>query len=154
MTAGKDSTDAGTSGAHGPGAAHAPSDDRIRRLLRYTGVNIVSLVVDYTVFLSLMAVLGLPVTASVIGYAVAFSLNYKLSRWLVFAGRGTHKSEKRLFTEFMATGLLGIALTATVTAAAIHLVGLAPAIAKAAAMLICFVTLYLVRSRLVFTLPS
>ena len=132
----------------------APDGDaraaRLRRLLRYTGVNLVSLVVDYTVFLALMAVLGLPVTASVAGYAVAFALNYKLSRLLVFVGRSATKSERRLFTEFMATGLLGIALTATVTAAGVHILGLAPTIAKAAAMLICFVTLYLVRSRLVF----
>lgn len=125
--------------------------ERIRRLLRYTGVNLVSLVIDYGVFLGLMHLSGLPVLASVAGYAVAFSVNYKLSRWLVFAGDGAHKSDRRLFTEFMATGVLGIALTAMVTATGIHLLGLAPTIAKGAAMLICFVTLYVIRSRFVFT---
>ncbi|WP_083567719.1 GtrA family protein [Hyphomicrobium sp. CS1GBMeth3] len=125
--------------------------ERILRLVRYTGVNLVSLVIDYGVFLGLLNFTGLPVLASVAGYAVAFSVNYKLSRWLVFVGDGAHKSDRRLFTEFMATGLLGIALTAMVTAAGIHLLGIAPTIAKGAAMLICFVTLYFIRSRFVFT---
>ncbi|WP_333794772.1 GtrA family protein [Hyphomicrobium sp.] len=125
--------------------------ERIRRLIRYTGVNVASLVVDYGVFFAVMAVTALPVLASVAGYAVAFSLNYKLSRLFVFVGDGAHKSDKRLFTEFMATGVLGIVLTAAVTAAGVHLANLAPVLAKTAAMLICFVTLYFVRSRLVFT---
>lgn len=155
MTADRDSADkpCALDGNRRPESARRRAE-RVRRLLRYTGVNLVSLVVDYAVFLLLMAVLALPVTASVAGYAVAFTVNYKLSRWLVFAGRGAHKSERRLFTEFMATGLLGIALTAAVTAAGVHIFGVAPTIAKAAAMLICFVTLYLVRSRLVFTPPD
>lgn len=151
MTTGERGADVRPAPDGGPPGGAPSRADRVRRLLRYTGVNVVSLVVDYAVFLALLRALGLPVVASVIGYAVAFSLNYKLSRLLVFVGRSAVKSEKRLFTEFMATGLLGIVLTATVTAAGVHLLGLAPTIAKAAAMLICFVTLYLVRSRLVFT---
>lgn len=152
MTAGNDSAADAKSvpGARAPGAALTRAD-RIRRLLRYTGVNLVSLAVDYAVFFSLLHALAMPVTASVLGYAVAFSLNYKMSRRFVFAGHGAHKSERRLFTEFMATGLLGVVLTATVTAAGIHLLGLAPTIAKTAAVLICFVVLYVIRSRLVFT---
>lgn len=152
VTTGHDSADERAGAETGPGRGGVRTRaDRMRRLVRYTGVNLASLVVDYAVFLSLMGVLGLPVVASVAGYAVAFALNYKLSRLFVFVGDGGHKSDKRLFTEFMATGLLGIVLTATVTAVGVHLAGLAPTIAKAGAMLICFATLYLVRSRLVFT---
>ena len=125
--------------------------ERIRRLIRYTGVNLASLAVDYGIFFAVMTIAALPVLASVAGYAVAFSFNYKLSRLFVFVGDGAHKSDKRLFTEFMATGVLGIALTAAVTAAGVHLASLAPVLAKTAAMLVCFITLYFVRSRLVFT---
>jgi nicotinate-nucleotide adenylyltransferase len=125
--------------------------DRIRRLLRYTAVNLASLAVDYAVFLSLTHAFAIPVTASMVSYAVAFALNYHLSRRLVFAGHGTHKSERRLFTEFMASGVFGLLLTAAVTGGGIHLLGLSPTIAKTAAVLMSFVALYLIRSRLVFT---
>lgn len=124
---------------------------RVRRLLRYTGVNIVSVVVDYAIFLSLMPLLGMPVVASTAGHAVAFSLNYVLSRRFVFLDAGAQKGEQRLFAEFMATGVLGLALTAAVTAAGIYGLALEPIVAKTVAMLITFVTLYIIRSRLVFT---
>lgn len=124
---------------------------RIRRLIRYTGVNLVSLAVDYAVFFAFLHAFAAPVVASVAGYAVAFALNYKLSRMFVFGSDGSHKTEKRLFTEFMATGLLGILLTAAVTGAGVHLLKLDATIAKTAAVLICFCVLYIVRSRLVFT---
>ena len=127
---------------------------RLRRLVRYTGVNIVSVVVDYAIFLSLMKLMGMPVLASTIGHAVAFSLNYVLSRKLVFGTAGEHKGEQRLFAEFMATGLLGLALTAAVTAIGVYLIDYTPIIAKTVAMLITFVTLYIIRSRLVFTPPD
>lgn len=124
---------------------------RIRRLLRYTGVNLVSLLIDYGIFLLIISSLGVPVTASAVSFAVAFAVNYRLSRRFVFGTDGAHKGETRLFAEFMATGLLGIVLTAVVTAAGIHGAGASPVVSKTAAMLICFVTLYLIRSRMVFT---
>jgi len=141
-------------GAPPPAAAAGDAGGRagrIRRLLRYTGVNLVSLAIDYAVFLSLTHAFSIPVIASTIGYAVAFAVNYKLSRRFVFGTEGAHKGEKRLFAEFMASGVLGIVLTAAVTGAGVYLLDLSPAIAKTAAVLISFVTLYVVRSRLVFT---
>jgi len=150
MTTGHDSQAEDPTGAGAPGGARSLAG-RIRRLLRYTGVNLVSLALDYAVFLSMMAAFELPVIASTIAYAVAFTLNYKLSRLFVFGSDGSHKGERRLFTEFMATGLLGIVLTATVTGAGVYLLDLAPIVAKTVAVLVSFVVLYLVRSRLVFT---
>ena len=93
----------------------------------------------------------MPVVASTIGHAVAFSLNYVLSRRFVFLTGGAQKGERRLFAEFMATGILGLVLTAAVTAAGIYGLGLSPIVAKTMAMLLTFVTLYIIRSRLVFT---
>lgn len=135
------------------GAAQPPLDRRarVRRLIRYGAVNIASLGIDYAIFIPLTALLAMPVLASVVAYGVAFAVNYVLSRRFVFHGEGAHKSERRLFTEFMATGMLGVALTAGVTGGAIHLLGATPVAAKTAAVLFCFVVLYLVRSRLVFT---
>lgn len=146
---------------YGPGIAGADPSigagggttraDRVRRLVRYTGVNLASLAVDYAVFFSLTHALAMPVVASMAGYAVAFVLNYKLSRRFVFAGHGAHKSERRLFAEFMASGVFGLLLTAAVTGAGIYLLGFTPTIAKTAAVLMSFVALYIIRSRLVFT---
>lgn len=124
---------------------------RIRRLLRYTGVNIASVTLDYGIFLSLTHAYDIPIIASIIAYAIALSLNYDLSKRFVFGTDGSHKSEKRLFTEFLATGFLGLVLTAVATGIGIHTFGLSPTIAKTVAVLICFVTLYIIRSRLVFT---
>jgi putative flippase GtrA len=150
VTAGPHSDAEDAAGPRASGGTRSRAD-RIRRLLRYTGVNLASLALDYAVFLSMMAALDLPVIASTVAYAVAFTLNYRLSRLFVFGSDGAHKGERRLFTEFMATGLLGIVLTATVTAAGVYLLDLAPIVAKTLAVLVSFVVLYLVRSRLVFT---
>jgi nicotinate-nucleotide adenylyltransferase len=152
VTAGKDSEahNIASAAAREPGAQSLRAA-RIRRLLRYTGVNLVSLAVDYTVFFALLYAYAGPVVASTLGYAVAFALNYRLSRRFVFAGDGAHKGERRLFTEFMASGLFGLVLTAAVTGGAVHLLGTTPTIAKTAAVFISFVALYIIRSRLVFT---
>lgn len=127
---------------------------RVRRLVRYTGVNLGSLVVDYAIFLFLLPLTGLPVVASTIGHAAAFSLNYALSRTFVFQGEGSQKGQRRLVIEFMATGLLGLALTAAGTAIALYGFGFSPIVAKTMAMLVTFVTLYIIRSRLVFVPQS
>ncbi|WP_439541225.1 GtrA family protein [Hyphomicrobium sp.] len=124
---------------------------RLRRLLRYTGVNLTSLTLDYAIFLPLTHATDLPVLSSIVAYIAALALNYRLSRLYVFGDDGGHKGEKRLFAQFMATGLLGLVLTAAVTGLGIYWLALKPAIAKTIAVLICFVVLYIVRSRLVFT---
>ncbi len=124
---------------------------RFRRLLRYTGVNLVSVTLDYAIFLTLTHLYDIPVFASIIAYAIALTLNYDLSKRFVFGTDGSHKSEKRLFTEFLVTGLLGLVLTAVATAIGIHTFGFSPALSKTIAVLICFVVLYMIRSRLVFT---
>ena len=124
---------------------------RLRRLLRYTGVNLTSLALDYAIFLPLTHATDLPVLSSIVAYIAALALNYRLSRLYVFGDDGGHKGEKRLFAQFMATGLLGLVLTAVVTGGGIYWLGFKPAIAKTIAVLICFVVLYIVRSRLVFT---
>jgi putative flippase GtrA len=91
---------------------------RVRRLLRYTGVNLVTVTLDYAIFLSLTHL--------------------------------SHKSANRLMAEFLATGILGLVLTAGITGLSVHYLHLSPILSKTIAVLICFVALYVVRSRLVF----
>jgi len=133
-----------------PSAGEANRLSRIRRLLRYTGVNLVTVTLDYAIFLSITHYTGHPTTASIIAYAIALVLNYDLSKRFVFGTDGSHKSEHRLFVEFILTGLMGLVLTAAVTGGGVHYLGMKPAVAKTVAVLICFVVLYIIRSRLVF----
>lgn len=124
---------------------------RLSRLLRYTGVNIVSVTLDYGIFLGLTRLYDMPVVASIIAYAIALSLNFEMSKRFVFGADGSQKSKRRLFTEFLVTGVLGLVLTAVVTAIGVHSFGFSPLLAKTIAVLVCFVVLYIIRSRLVFT---
>jgi putative flippase GtrA len=139
-------------GGTGPAAA-LPSGRfyRIRRFLRYTGVNLATLGLDYAIFLPLTHATGLPVTASIVAYCAALVANYQLSRWFVFGDDGSHKGERKLFIQFFGTGIVGLILTAAVTGLGVHVLGKSPALSKTVAVLICFVVLYILRSRLVFT---
>jgi putative flippase GtrA len=123
---------------------------KIDRRVRYTGVNLASTVVDYTIFLTLTHIFGMPILESAIAYSVAVLVNYTLTKNFVFLGDMSHKSEHRLFMEFVGTGLLGLVITAAVIWLTIHVLALTPLAAKTISMLICFVVLYFVRSRLVF----
>ena len=123
---------------------------KIDRLVRYTGVNLASTVVDYTIFLTLTHIFGMPILQGAIAYLVAILVNFTLTKNFVFLGDLSHKSEHRLLMEFVGTGMLGLVLTAAVIWFAIHVMALTPFVAKTISILICFVVLYFVRSRLVF----
>lgn len=123
---------------------------KTEHLLRYTGVNIASTIVDYSIFLSLTHYFGMPILQSCVAYAVAVVFNYFLTKRYVFVRDMSHKSEHRMFIEFFATGCLGLILTASVIWLTVHLMNLPPVEGKTIAMLICFVALYFVRSRIVF----
>lgn len=123
---------------------------KIDRLVRYTGVNLASTVVDYTFFLTLTHIFGMPILQSAVAYLVAILVNFTLTKNFVFVGDMSHKSEHRLFMEFVGTGMIGLVLTAAVIWFTIHVMGLTPLAAKTISILICFVVLYFVRSRLVF----
>ena len=128
----------------------AVKSPKIDRLVRYTGVNLASTVVDYTFFLTLTHIFGMPILQSAIAYLVAILINFTLTKNFVFVGDMSHPSEHRLFMEFVGTGMLGLVLTAAVIWFAIHVMALTPFVAKTISILICFVVLYFVRSRLVF----
>jgi putative flippase GtrA len=123
---------------------------KVLRFLRYTEVNLASTVVDYAFFLTLTNLIGMPILQSIIAYSVALLVNYTLTKNFVFVGDMSHKSEHRVFVEFVGTGLIGLVLTAAVVWFAIHLLGSSPVVAKTISVLICFVVLYFVRSRVVF----
>lgn len=124
---------------------------KVRHALLYTGVNLASTVVDYAIFLSFTHAFGLPILQSVIAYCVGMVVNYALTRNFVFVHDMSHKSQHRVFMEFAGTSLLGLLLTAGVIWLTVHEWNLPPVDGKTISVLICFVSLYYVRSRFVFS---
>ncbi len=126
---------------------HASS---LPQLSRYAAVSALALALDFGVFLALNAIIGLPTLSGVVGYACGIVLHYHLSRRFVFDTAGSQKSAQRLFSEFVASGLIGLAVTAGVIALATGVFGLAPIWAKAIAAVASFVGVFVIRRRIVF----
>lgn len=124
---------------------------KAEHLLRYTGTNIVSTVVDYTLLLTLTHFFGMPVVQSIIGYSAGVIINYLLSKRYVFTVDTSHKSQHRLFMEFVGTGFIGLLITAVVVWFGVHVLKLSAVESKTAALLLCFIALYFARRHIVFT---
>ena len=123
---------------------------KVEHLLRYVGANLVSTVVDYTVLLTLTQMFGMPVLQSAFAYSAAIVVNYGLMKKFVFVRDMSHKSEHRLFMEFVGTGFIGLILTAVVVWLTVHVMKLPAVEGKTVAVLLCFVVLYFVRRHIVF----
>ena len=120
-------------------------------LLRYTGTNVISTIVDYTLLLSLTHLFGMPVLQSTFAYSAGVIVNYWLTKRYVFIVDTSHKSQHRLFMEFVATGFIGLLITAAVVWLSVHVLKLPAIEGKTVALLLCFVVLYFVRRHIVFT---
>jgi putative flippase GtrA len=120
------------------------------QLSRYAVVSALALALDFAVFLLINAALKLPTLAGVIGYGCGIILHYHLSRRFVFNTAGSQKSAHRLFSEFVASGLVGLAVTAGAIALATGPLGLTPIMAKVLAVAASFVGVYVIRRSIVF----
>lgn len=131
------------------GALFAASGLKLQALA-YLVVSALALACDTGTYL-VVAVLGLSAAkAGAIGYLLGLGVHYGLSRTFVFDARATNKPEAQLFLEFAASGLLGLALTVTVIATTVDILGLALLPAKVAAIAISFVSVFLIRRFVVF----
>ena len=119
------------------------------QLSRYAAVSALALSLDFAVFLALNRAIGYPTLAGVVGYACGIVLHYQLSRLFVFATAGSAKSAHRRFGEFVASGLIGLVVTAVVIAAATGM-GASPIFAKAMAAGASFIGVYAIRRAIVF----
>ena len=122
----------------------------VPQLSRYAIVSVLALAVDFSVFIGFNAAFGLPVLAGVVGYSCGIVLHYFLSRNFVFNAMRSPKSAHRLFTEFVASGLIGLALTALVIAVATGPLGLSPIAGKILAAGASFIGVFLIRRTIVF----
>ena len=123
---------------------------KVEHLLRYTGTNVISTIVDYTLLLTLTHFFGMPALQSAFAYSAAVVVNYGLMKKYVFVGDMSHKSEHRLFVEFAGTGFIGLLLTAAVVWLTVHVMKLPAVEGKTVALLLCFIVLYFVRRHVVF----
>lgn len=122
----------------------------VPQLSRYAIVSTLALVVDFTVFIGFNAAFGLPILAGVIGYSCGIVLHYFLSRNFVFNAMRSPKSAHRLFTEFVASGLIGLSATAGVIAIATAYLGFSAIGAKVLAAAASFIGVFLIRRTIVF----
>jgi putative flippase GtrA len=122
----------------------------VPQLSRYAIVSGLALALDFAVFLSFNAAFGLPTLAGVVGYSCGIVLHYFLSRHFVFSAVRSKKSSHRLFSEFVASGLIGLAVTAGVIALATTMLGWAPIAAKIVAVGASFLGVFLIRRTIVF----
>lgn len=121
------------------------------QLSRYTLVSAVALGLDFLVFLMLTHGAGLKAsTAGAIGYSAGLLLHFALSSRFVFDARATDKSRVRLFAEFAASGLVGIAITSIVIALTVDVAGLVPVVGKACAVVVSFASVFVLRRTIVF----
>ncbi len=118
---------------------------------RYVMASVAALGLDIGLFLILLH-LGLPaMAASALGYGVGLSAHWLLSTRFVFgesvaAGGAERARQKGLF---IATGLIGLCITAAVVGAA-DAMSLDPRIAKLMAVAISFQATYLARRTAIF----
>lgn len=121
----------------------------VPQLSRYALVSALALGLDFSVFLGLNSAIGHATISGVVGYACGIVLHYQLSRLFVFAPATSEKSAHRRFVEFIASGLIGLAVTAAVIAAATAM-GVGPVAAKIMAAGASFLGVYAIRRTIVF----
>jgi putative flippase GtrA len=119
-------------------------------LSAYTLVSAIALVVDLVIFQALTRGGMRAAMAGIGGYGVGLLLHYVLSARFVFTASHGSKTGPRRFFEFVVSGLIGIAITWVIIAAATEVLHLPPLIGKIAAVGVSFVVVFIVRKSVVF----
>jgi putative flippase GtrA len=117
---------------------------------RYTLVSALALILDFAVYLLLAAGGTKVALAGALGYACGLALHYVLSVRYVFDAQAAHKAQSRLFAEFAVSGLAGMAITALVIAAAVDAGDMPLLPAKAVAVGVSFLVVFVLRRSVVF----
>ena len=131
--------------------AFVRTPERLIEFSRYVAVSALALGLDLVTFVGLVSldVMSTALTGA-ISCLVGLGLHYVLSVNHVFDATVTGKSNRQLAGEYILTGLLGFAITAFVIWAIIELTALPVWFAKAVAVGATFITVYVIRSRIVF----
>jgi putative flippase GtrA len=130
---------------------------RIRSLLagalqlsRYSIASGLALGLDFSLYLLLVAASLNASLAGGVSYAAGLGVHYLLSVSFVFDAGATEKAQARLVSEFVLSGIAGLAITALVIALATDALGLSALAAKIAAAGASFIVVFAIRRMLVF----
>ena len=124
---------------------------RLEQFLRYTFVSGLSLGLDLAVFaLLIWSMVLAPALAGALSCMVGLVLHYFLSVSFVFDAAETNKTHHQLVLEYLLTGAMGFAITATAIWLTVDVAGLPAFIGKAFGIGATFVSVYLVRAGYVF----
>lgn len=121
------------------------------QLVRYACVSALALALDISVFvLARHGDFMSPPLAGALGYAMGLLLHYVLSVRFVFDAAAPLKARRRLFAEFVASGLLGVFITWSIIHIATGGFGLGAGAAKVLAIAISFLGVFIVRRTIIF----
>jgi putative flippase GtrA len=119
---------------------------------RYIAASTAALAVDFGLFMAILA-LGAPsAAAAALGYVAGIICHWLVSSRAVFTGRVAEAgaSRHRQQALFVASGLVGLAVTAAIVGTGTHY-GLDARVAKLVAIVVSFQATYLLRQKVVFT---
>jgi putative flippase GtrA len=104
---------------------------RVKRFLRYLSVGVGTFLLDLSLLYCATSLLGIPYyLATPCSFLIAISLNYLLSRRLVF--KGTARSLHQGYVNFALIGIGGAAATTGLVFLLVHYVGLYYLVARVA----------------------
>ena len=118
---------------------------------RYIGASVVSLAVDFGVFMTALALGMPPALAAATGYVSGIASHWAISSRLVFAGQVASSAAGRRQQQllFILSALVGLGITTGIVGIGSRY-GLDPRIAKAVAVAVSFQATYVLRRKLVF----
>ncbi|HEX3423595.1 MAG TPA: GtrA family protein [Sphingomicrobium sp.] len=118
---------------------------------RYIGASVVSLGLDFGVFMATLSMGVPPAIAAATGYIAGILCHWLISSRLVFAEQVAASSMGRRQQQalFLLSALVGLGITTGVVGIAVRY-GLDPRLAKGAAIVVSFQATYVLRRKVVF----
>jgi putative flippase GtrA len=118
---------------------------------RYIGASVVSLGLDFGLFMATLSLGVAPAIAAATGYLAGIFCHWVISSRLVFAAQLAASSAGRRQQQalFLLSAFVGLGITTGVVGIAVRY-GLDPRLAKAAAIVVSFQATYVLRRKVVF----
>jgi putative flippase GtrA len=118
---------------------------------RYIGASVISLALDFGVFMAALSVGIPPAIAAAAGYIAGILCHWAISSRLVFAAQLAASSAGRRQQQalFLLSALVGLGITTGIVGITVRY-GLDPRLAKAAAIVVSFQATYVLRRKVVF----
>ena len=118
---------------------------------RYIAASVVSLGVDFAIFMLAMSVGVPPAAAAACGYMVGIVCHWLISSRMVFVGQVAEDAASRRHQQamFVLSALVGLGITTGIVGLGSRY-GLDPRIAKGVAIVVSFQATYVLRKKVVF----